>query len=268
MLTEARRRTLRVFISSPGDVADERSLARQLLKQELPYDPLIRGYLTFDVVSYDDPSAPLPVPASTTPQEAVNRFGLKPSECDIVIIILWSRIGTPLDHKVFSKMDGNQFLSGTEWEFEDAYNAQPRPTILVYRRSEEPKIGLDDPAWDDKKRQYDLLRKFFEQFNNVDSSVKSGFKTYLSPHEFKRQLETDLKYLIRHNNYGSPDAANQILKAEWSRSPYPGLRAFKADETSVFLGGIARSTRFFPDYVIPTIAFSSYWGPPVLASRR
>ena len=30
---------LRVFLASPGDVADERNLARRLLKEELPYDP-------------------------------------------------------------------------------------------------------------------------------------------------------------------------------------------------------------------------------------
>ena len=30
---------LRVFLSSPGDVADERNLARALLKDELPYRP-------------------------------------------------------------------------------------------------------------------------------------------------------------------------------------------------------------------------------------
>ncbi len=32
---------IRVFLSSPGDVADERALARRLLKEELPSDPLL-----------------------------------------------------------------------------------------------------------------------------------------------------------------------------------------------------------------------------------
>ena len=42
---------LRVFLSSPGDVADERALARRVLKDELPYDPFLRGQVTFDAVS-------------------------------------------------------------------------------------------------------------------------------------------------------------------------------------------------------------------------
>ena len=32
---------LKVFLSSPGDVAAERELARRLIKDELPYDPLL-----------------------------------------------------------------------------------------------------------------------------------------------------------------------------------------------------------------------------------
>src|SRR5918997_4897021 len=132
-------RSYRVFLSSPGDVADERALARHLLKDELPYDPFLRGRVAFDVVSWDDPAAPILMDAAITPQEAVNRFGPKPSECDVVVVVLWSRLGTHLDVKAFCKPGGEPYLSGTEWEFENALNApEPRrPTILVYRRTEE-----------------------------------------------------------------------------------------------------------------------------------
>ena len=47
-----RPQPIRVFLSSPGDVADERALARRLLKEELPYDPFLRGRVAFDVVSW------------------------------------------------------------------------------------------------------------------------------------------------------------------------------------------------------------------------
>ena len=92
------------------------------------------GLVTFEVVSWDDPTAPTPMPAALTPQEAVNRFGPKPSECGVVVVVLWSRLGTHLALEAFRKPDGAPYLSGTEWEFEDALNAsEPRqPTILVY----------------------------------------------------------------------------------------------------------------------------------------
>ena len=145
---------LRIFLSSPGDVVDERNLARGLLKNELPSDPLLRRQIEFDVVSWDDPASPTLMPATITPQEAVNRFGPKPSECDIVAVILWSRLGTHLDVTAFHKPGGEPYLSGTEWEFEDAWNAQPRPEILVYRRMEKPKVEIDDPDYLEKRRQY------------------------------------------------------------------------------------------------------------------
>src|SRR3954447_18218959 len=137
---------LRVFLASPGDVADERALARRLIEKELPSDPLLRGQVTFEVVSWDDPVAPPPMLATLTPQDAVIQFEGEPSTCDIVIVVLWSRLGTHLDVTAFRKPTGEPYLSGTEWEFENAWNARPQPEILVYRRTENPKVELGDPA--------------------------------------------------------------------------------------------------------------------------
>ena len=86
---------IRVFLSSPGDVADERALALKLLRMELPSDPLLRDRgVAFDVVSWDDPAAPTPMPATRSPQGSVIRFEGEPSTCDIVIIMLWSRLSS------------------------------------------------------------------------------------------------------------------------------------------------------------------------------
>jgi hypothetical protein len=189
---------LRVFLSSPGDVAKERALVLKLLKAEIPYDPLLQGRgVTFEVVSWDDPAAPTPMPASLTPQEAVNRFRYKPSECDIVIVVLWSRLGTHLDLTAFGeKPGGGPYRSGTEWEFEDAWNAQPRPDILVYRRTEKPEVELDDPDLTNKQRQYQRVEEFFGRFRNPDGSFRGGFTPYATPEKFKGQLANDLKHLV------------------------------------------------------------------------
>ena len=76
---------LRFFLSSPGDVADERTFAQQVIEQELPKDPLLRGQITCEAMRWDDPNAPVTMPATLTPQEAVNRGLSKPSECDAVM---------------------------------------------------------------------------------------------------------------------------------------------------------------------------------------
>lgn len=105
---------LRFFLSSPGDVADERIFAQQVIEQELPKDPLLRGEITCEAIRWDDPAAPVSMPASLSLQEAVNRGLPKPSECDVVIVILWSRLGTPLPPNIV-RPNGSPYLSGTEW---------------------------------------------------------------------------------------------------------------------------------------------------------
>ncbi|HYQ90994.1 MAG TPA: hypothetical protein VES89_02660, partial [Candidatus Competibacteraceae bacterium] len=77
---------LRVFLASPGDVADERGLALQVLEQ-LQYDPLLRGRITLETVAWDKPGAGTPMLATMTPQEAIKKGLPTPAQCDIVIVI-------------------------------------------------------------------------------------------------------------------------------------------------------------------------------------
>jgi hypothetical protein len=130
---------VRVFLASPGDVVDERAQALKTL-DDLQYNPLLRGKITVETVAWDKPGAGTPMLANKTPQEAIAEGLPKPSECDIVIVIFWSRMGTPLPAD-YVKPDGSRYLSGTEWEYQDALRAAEqgdRPQVLVYRRTEEP----------------------------------------------------------------------------------------------------------------------------------
>ena len=45
---------LRIFIASPGDVAEEREIARTVI-QELPSDPQLHDKITTDPVAWDGP---------------------------------------------------------------------------------------------------------------------------------------------------------------------------------------------------------------------
>src|SRR5512132_1536627 len=106
-------------------------------------------------------------------------------------------MGTPLpDH--LRKPNGDPYLSGTEWEYEDAVNSpgQPWPQVLVYRRTEEPKIGLDDPDFDDKRAQFRRVKAFFERFRNADGSLKGGVNEYAAPSDFKAQLRQHLEDIL------------------------------------------------------------------------
>ena len=85
----------RIFLASPGDVRDERELARAVIEQ-IRAERAFRGRVNLEIIAWDQPGAEVAMEAGLTPQEAIKRGLPKPSQCDLVIVILWSRMGTPL----------------------------------------------------------------------------------------------------------------------------------------------------------------------------
>ncbi len=121
----------RIFISSPGDVGDERRRAA-----------LVISRLKREFVRFFELSAVLweyePMLGSGHFQDII----YPPSKTDIVVLILWSRLGTPLPERTKTReyrgRDGRAPLTGTEWEFEEALEAREKqggvPELLVYRK--------------------------------------------------------------------------------------------------------------------------------------
>ena len=83
----------RIFLASPGDVGAEREFVRDFLRNVLPHKPLLHGRMTFELVSWDDPRHGTPLPAHLTPRQAVTRFHGEPASCQIVLVVLWTRMG-------------------------------------------------------------------------------------------------------------------------------------------------------------------------------
>jgi hypothetical protein len=77
------------------------------------------------------------------PRNAVRTFVEPPGQFDVVILVLWSRLGTPLPprtpvRKYVGAVTGKVPVTGTEWEFEDALHAGRKkglPAIYVCRKN-------------------------------------------------------------------------------------------------------------------------------------
>lgn len=184
-------RHVRVFISSPGDVPDERRRARGVVDR-LGKDPAFRDLLKLDPILWDDPEAPAPMLANLTPQESVNRGLVRPSECDIVVSIFWGRMGTPLEKPL--KKDKTPYLSGTEWELEDARRAGR--DILLYRRVAKIQIDIEDPELEAKRAQKKQVDQFFERLKGLSGGWRGGHATYEKPEEFEELVERNLRNLL------------------------------------------------------------------------
>ena len=144
-------KALRIFISSPGDVRLERVRAFEVVSR---LQTKFRAFLKLEPVlwEHDAQSGWATFQANIIP----------PSKTDIVICILWARIGMrlPQDYK---RADGT-VPTGTEWEFEDAYASHQlngTPDLYVYRKTANPTIEVTSEEsleeWRGQKRALDLF---------------------------------------------------------------------------------------------------------------
>src|SRR5947207_1579463 len=117
---------LRIFVSSPSDVPNER------LRAALVVDKLAQDYRRFfSIETYRWEHEPML--ASGHFQDAIE----PPSAFDIVVLILWSRLGVPLPEP-YEGIDGRKPVTGTEWEYENALKAARAtgaPDLLAFRNS-------------------------------------------------------------------------------------------------------------------------------------
>jgi WD40 repeat protein/tetratricopeptide (TPR) repeat protein len=224
------RLTLRIFVSSPGDVTMERNRAADVvarLQEEFLH------YAVFEPFFWEDQ----PARATDTFQSQFPEA----SGMDIVVGILWARIGTPLPlDKV--RPDGRRYESGTVYELETAaesYRARGTPDLVVYRKTSDPPLPLHDEA--EQRRRLDqlaALEAFIRRwFFHGDDSFKAAFHTFKTPDQFEQQLETHLRKLIREKveraeRPGRPGEGEIVFHG----IPYPGLKAFGLEDAPVFYG--------------------------------
>jgi hypothetical protein len=197
---------LRVFISSPGDVSEERRFATEVM-EELEKGPLLRGKVRFEIVAWDAEHASVPMDARETPQDSVSRYSGRPSDCDLTLVILWSRIGTRLPPHL-TRRDGSAYESGTVWEYEDALAAD-KP-VFLYRRSAKPQVDLDDPEFGVKRTQFEAVKRFFSGFTNPDGSLGAGVNNYENSAAFRTMLREHLEAFV--NERLSERASAQVLR--------------------------------------------------------
>lgn len=233
-------RRLRVFLASPGDVGEERGVAREILVQ-LPDDPFLGWKVVFQVVAWDQPGAGPPLLATMTPQAAIAAGLPKPADCDIVVIILWSRIGTPLPDE-YRKPDGSRYRSGTEWEYLNALQAAERngkPIVLVYRRTEECRFNPTDPDYGERQSQLQQLRAFFADFSSPDGSIRRGWNDYVSPQDFRKQFEQHLK-AIAAKQLAMPGEEREAAERAESGFGIEGAEPRSSTTTAGFVGPTER----------------------------
>jgi len=231
---------LRVFLSSPGDVGDERRMALRVMER---LQGEFAALLQLEPIVWEHE----PVRATSTFQQQIP----EPAKSDVLICVLWSRLGTRLPQD-FTRSDGSVYDSGTAYELEtalDAFKDHGHPDILVYRKTAAPLFDVSNRDERElRSRQWDQLSDYLKRwFFNPDGSFKAGFSQFSRLDEFEDQLERHLRRLLeerlKEENIqigGAPQALPTWLKG----SPFRGLAAFDVEHAEIFHGrtrGIAEA---------------------------
>jgi hypothetical protein len=183
-------KTVKIFVSSPGDVRQERQVtAKVLARLETQFARRVgvKGYFWEHEPMHAGADFQTQIPP--------------PAKFDVFIGILWSRLGTRL-HSSHLRPDGRPYLSGSEFEFETALesyrtSATKTPRLLIYRREETPLIPAEpQEVFEERKRQWDSLQRFIEHwFTDLTDggTFKAAFRRYHNTAEFEELLEEHLR---------------------------------------------------------------------------
>lgn len=161
---------------------------------------------------------------------------------DIVVCMLWSRLGTPLHPNRHPRPGGGFFESGTEYEFftaMQAHNVRGTPDIFVFRNATEPRRpSRPKEAREQVDREIDRLDHFFEKYFQEEKYFTSAINVYSTLGEFEEKLSLALRSFLEGrfpliNAQKSP-------KASYQGQPYLGLSAFDFKDAPVFFGRTAQ----------------------------
>ncbi len=216
---------VRIFVSSPGDVEAERLRVAEAvrgLQEEFVHLARLEPYFW-----EHEPQA-----ATATFQDQIEA----PSGMDVVVCILWARIGTRLPAHLV-KEDGSVYASGTEYELEDAsrgYRENGTPDLLVYRKLSPFPFSVRDEEGRRRLEQFEALATFIKRwFFHEDRSCRVGLTDFLHPEEFQKSVTAHPRVLIERRVERAGLVAGPLI---YAGNPFRSLEAFGVEDPAVFHG--------------------------------
>jgi WD40 repeat protein/serine/threonine protein kinase len=246
-------KTIRVFVSSTGDVQKERIVADRMIRSvaaqfNMPVSVCLSNVqrLVEEDGAPEDREALLLCPCFFEYHKLSNagHEGRMPNiaEFDSVISILWSRLGALLDPSLVMP-DGSSPSSGTEyeiaWALDHANKNRGVPSLHVYRNCSQPTPPLEPKEQRELFiRQWDSLQEFFSAWKkNRDESFGATCNSYRDLQEFEELFREHF------GNFLAAEVQREIgqkvfgKKARrWRSSPFRGLNFFDFEHAPIFHG--------------------------------
>src|SRR6201984_699458 len=254
-------KTIRIFVSSPGDVRAERTIAERLVRitaEELGIPVSVQySNLLRDAQLLESPNSSIEAGTSElilcpyfwesqrfSPELGYQDQMPNTAQFDLVICILWSRLGTKL-HPRFQMPDGSEPRSGTHYEIAWAMAQRKKtpgiPALHVYRNRSQPNPPLDSPEkLEEFLRQWKLLQAFFESWlKDSEGQYIGAFNNYYNLEEFERLFREHSRDFL--STQVSSERQRQLIgrhsqARRWKENPFRGLQIFDFEHAPIFHG--------------------------------
>src|SRR5271157_2080865 len=251
-------KTIRVFVSSTGDVQKERILAERLIRSiaaEVNL-PVSASESNFQRLAEENGES------NTEPENQgtlvlcpyfleYQKFQLdaayqaqfpNTAEFALVICILWSRLGAPTN-PILRMPDGSPPGSGTEyeiaWALDHAGKNSGVPQLRVYRNCLKPTPPLE-PREEAEAfiRQWDSLQEFFAHWErNSEADLAGTFNNYRNLEEFEELFREHFRDFLAHQvdqEVGQKVSSRKVRR--WKSCPFRGLNFFDLEHAPIFHG--------------------------------
>ena len=246
-------KTIRVFVSSTGDVQKERVLADRVIRSvAAEFGGPVSALPNFERLAEDNGepenhAAWLLCPYFLEYQRFQSDAGCRgqmpnTAEFDLVISILWSRLGALPDPSL-TMPDGSSANSGTEyevaWALDHAKNNRGLPLLHVYRN-----CSRRTPPLEPKEerevfiRQWDSLQEFFTRWKtNSEGGFAGACNEYRDLQEFEELLRDHFRDFLAaqvEREIGQKVPGRTVRR--WKSCPFRGLNFFDFEHAPIFHG--------------------------------
>lgn len=225
---------VRIFVSSPGDVAAEREKAREIFDRlQLEFS----GLLEIDPYYWEHE----PMFLHADYQSNIE----PPSKFDVCVCFLWGRLGIRLNPAIHRKDDWRDWgeITGTISELLDALDAwhqsKEAPKILLYRRKTDPVIPVNPPPPETAEnllKKYRALQEFLNRLTEEDEFFVRATNGYTNLEDFETKFDTHMRKVLEGFLPEGETASRRVPKSWKEGSPFRGLRYFDFEHAAIFFG--------------------------------
>lgn len=227
-------REVKIFVSSPADVGYERARVERVAAR---LSDMLDGV---QITCYRWEKGHY-FAAHESFQQQIPDVG----DFDLVVGLVWSRLGsrTPSDFPLMP--DGRSYPSGTAYEILTALEKRragaPLPDLFFYRKQEPPRTESSSVAVEAAAAQLRVLEAFIsEWFVNESDGFKGSFFDFSGTDQFEALFEAHLRDWLTVKGWRGRERRWRI---EEKGCPFRGLDVFHASHEEVFFGRARETVR-------------------------